>query len=676
MHYREILTELFIENFIVKIKKWCDENNLKLIGHISPEEKIIQEGYLLGSILDLLKFFDIPGTDLIIPAIGDEKHKVLNLTILLPSSVAEIKGVPLMCESFACSDWNFTPSTMKKITDWLYCLGVNFLVPHAFFYSIVGLRKYEASPSQFYQWSFWKYYKFYSDYVVRLSYIMQRTEPVVKICFLYPIKEIWRTLPDEKKSSLLQKKIEDIAFSLISNQIRFHFITEKNLKDAKIKENEIICGNMSYSVLIILKGTFLSDEINRILKKIKENNISILEIDSKEGLFKDLRKSDVNNFLLIGKDSDKIFVNVRRNDNKFFYFLFNTSDKKVKIKVEFKGEKGIKILDCLTGDIYPYPCEIGNQKTFIKLNFEPFQSFLLAENEEIFQEKESKFLKKKIYFDKKWEIEQFENFFVIDKWIISKDKNQRIGKIPCPIYKIFPELFSNKWRETIFGKIPIGRIKKEKIEFKTYFKIKSKLKQRMKLIIEEAGIIGEHQIYFNQYKLNNFKREKEYDMFNLTVDITEKIKVGENEIKVVLYTDKLESGIYCPFILKGEFMIENQVIVPFKNKLLTGSWTKQGIPYFSGTITYKQKIKIEKEFLNAKKIFLNFPEIKEVVEIKINGKKVGILLWSPYKLDIKKYLKNGVNEFVFSITNSNYNIFFKKKINSGIIKSPFIEFYF
>ncbi|MCM8785322.1 MAG: hypothetical protein NC899_03645 [Candidatus Omnitrophica bacterium] len=676
IHYREILTQLFKENFILKIKNWCSENNLKLIGHISPEENIIHEGYLVGCLLDLLEFFDIPGTDLIIPAIGDQKHKILNLTVLLPASVSEIKDVPLMCESFACSDWNFTPAIMKKITDWLYSIGVNFLVPHAFFYSIVGLRKFEASPSQFYQWTFWKYYNFYSDYVRRLSYIMQETKPVVKICFLYPIKEIWKTLPDEKKASNLQRKIESITFSLLSNQLRFHFITEEKLKDAVIEKDGIICGKMKYSVLLILKDTYISEDVAKILNKLKNKNFSIIEIKSDEELLKHLQKKKINDFILSGKNSDKIFVNQRKKDGKFFYFLFNTSNKKIEIEIKFKGKKGIEVLDCLTGDIYPYPVKFKNNSTFIKLLFHPFQSFIIAESDRIFQEKEKKLVKKRIYFDKEWDLEEFANYFIIDEWLIKKRKKHRMGKIPCPIYKIFPELFSNKWKETVFGKIPIGKVKEEKIEFETKFKIKDNLKRKVELVIEKSGIIGKFHIYLNGYKLTGFRRKKEYDMFNLVVDITKLIKVGENEIKVVLYTDKLESGIYCPFILKGVFFVKNGEIIPFEDKLLTGSWTEQGIPYFSGTITYKQKIEIEKNFLNAEKILLNFPKIKDVVEVEINGKKVATLLWHPYTIDIKKYLKEGINNFVFFVTNSNYNTFFKKSIQSGILGSPFIEFLF
>jgi hypothetical protein len=89
------------------------------------------------------------------------------------------------------------------------------------------------------------------------------------------------------------------------------------------------------------------------------------------------------------------------------------------------------------------------------------------------------------------------------------------------------------------------------------------------------------------------------------------------------------------------------------NKLI--SWTDhtdEGVKYFSGTASYTNSFYVSKEAIDNKKtIAINLGEVLDVAEVFVNGKSVGILWTSPFRLNIQDYVKQGNNQFEVKITN-------------------------
>ena len=85
-------------------------------------------------------------------------------------------------------------------------------------------------------------------------------------------------------------------------------------------------------------------------------------------------------------------------------------------------------------------------------------------------------------------------------------------------------------------------------------------------------------------------------------------------------------------------------------------WTKHpdaAVKYYSGTATYR------KEFLYAGKkpaegeqLWIDLgPDLKNVAEIRLNGKRVGVLWCPPWRLDITKNLVKGTNKLEIDVAN-------------------------
>lgn len=86
------------------------------------------------------------------------------------------------------------------------------------------------------------------------------------------------------------------------------------------------------------------------------------------------------------------------------------------------------------------------------------------------------------------------------------------------------------------------------------------------------------------------------------------------------------------------------------------SWTQSpeiGVKYFSGTATYRKRIKVPREwFKPGARMLLDLGVVKEIAEVTVNGKPVGGILWKPpFVADITEALKPGDNEVRVNVTN-------------------------
>jgi len=85
------------------------------------------------------------------------------------------------------------------------------------------------------------------------------------------------------------------------------------------------------------------------------------------------------------------------------------------------------------------------------------------------------------------------------------------------------------------------------------------------------------------------------------------------------------------------------------------SWSDNsidGVKYFSGTATYSKKIEIpEGALMPGTHFWLDLGVVKDVAEVAVNGKYLGILWKTPFKVDITGFLKLGSNQILIEVTN-------------------------
>ena len=86
------------------------------------------------------------------------------------------------------------------------------------------------------------------------------------------------------------------------------------------------------------------------------------------------------------------------------------------------------------------------------------------------------------------------------------------------------------------------------------------------------------------------------------------------------------------------------------------SWTARpepGIKFYSGTATYEKTFDWDNSKLEGQnsKLFLDLGDLRELAEIHLNGKNLGIVWSPPFRVDISGAIKSGENKLEIDVVN-------------------------
>jgi len=83
------------------------------------------------------------------------------------------------------------------------------------------------------------------------------------------------------------------------------------------------------------------------------------------------------------------------------------------------------------------------------------------------------------------------------------------------------------------------------------------------------------------------------------------------------------------------------------------SWTSRsepGIKYYSGTAAYRKEFEIPR-LAASQSLWLDLGEVRELAEVKVNGRSCGIVWLPPFRVDITQALRPGKNQLEVEVVN-------------------------
>jgi hypothetical protein len=353
-NYQKCVNLKLAKSFYQPISTWCSNHNIFLTGH--P-----QSAHDIG----LLKYFQLPGQDVVWRWVAPENDLGIkgkeSVTAKCSADAARHAGNKRnLSECFGCcgpkkSQWAFSTDDMKWYLDWLFTRGVNFIVPHAFFYSIDGKRAEDRPPDVGLNNLWWDDYQFFSDYIKRMSYMMSDQINMTNIAVL------------AEKNRLPFDEID----SLIKNQIDFNYLEDTYIFRDKysIEDNFIKISNQKYNVLIIDKSYHFAEKIKNKLRTFIENGGTIIELTAEKNFsyYKNMIRTFYNTTVRIsGNTLEEIRYSEFIKKNETFYLLNNEGEQNVNLTVIFKEQiSGIEIWDAWEGYINYFKVE--NQQIEISI---------------------------------------------------------------------------------------------------------------------------------------------------------------------------------------------------------------------------------------------------------------------------------------------------------------------
>jgi len=663
--YREAISRAFKAAFVDQIGSYCSSVKLSFTGHISPEEDPIGQAYMAPGLMDWIGDMTIPSTDIIGVDVGDARHPLLHLGPKLASSAAHTRGkTHVMCEAFAVVDWLQDTSFLGKATNWLYALGVNMLTVHGQFYSIDGLRKREAPPSQFIQASYWEHFNAFSRYVENLSRELTAGRHDAPLAIYYPNEAFmaltsacdhWE-LPHESppnEARQLRDLLAEMMHLLLPAGYDFDLVDASALMAAEIADGKIKIATETYSALV-LPGGWIRKDASEVLCKLEDGGVPVLSLQDRMpilgGGFYCARSATKLSVVLrdLAKHGRPIFHaegrllgHKRVSSDGVCLFLVNNADSKFhgNVTPDFAGP--YEIFDLQTGRTFAAPEPL-------QLEIEPGRGALIRQRRTtttVAAYRNASDWQPWLDLSTGWTARaESDNCLVLNEFRMRADEAPRPIANDEFISAPFVDLLAS---EAHLAAQYLGRV----TYFWTSFECRSYDRSLHLVRDSQLGPPADRErsdsfrFFVNGQEVEAFQPCHRYDPCNLQVRIDGLIRDGRNFLvmeQTLPGNWPLDKGMpYDCVRLFGDFHVE----LPYGNSMPAFlsprpatyeigtpiSLHQVGHPHYGGIVVYSRNVGLAEI---PERLALRFHKLHESAEVVINGKPAGILWQEPHLLEI------------------------------------------
>lgn len=692
--FREALAIGFMRGFVDPVRQVCEEFRLLWTGHMSPEEDPLGQAVMVPGLLRVLRKMDIPGTDLIGSHIGNAQRPLLHLSPKIASSAAHFEGkTQVGCEAFAVMDWVQDISSMTDIAHWLFALGVNRLITHGQYYSIDGLRKREAPPSQFIQSSYWEHFRYFSDSVRLLSESLTEGVHDARLLLYYPEESFMVYAHDQEqrktRASEQRKKLGECIHELLISGYDFDLADAQALSDSVADRDQIRIGEERYRALIV-PGHYLTKESWNKIQEFWAKGIKVYVVESAltvlgmpllpvtgagcelQDMIADLRKSVVPQWLSDGE----LFGHKRLTEHGALLFLYNNGaqDYSGRVQLDFSGP--YEFCDPVQGK-WQYVGEV------LELDLTARRGVLVRQAQ---GQCATPYLARKSWqpADVQW-----------STWKLRYDRDNTLvlhefRKALLPVSKrgdLLPDEVSLNGGNTVDLLSPAiaippypaaGKDRYLMTSFDCYGKLDS-----LRLVVDTEFVTSGQQVefYLNRQRIDDWQRKETFDPMNREAELSPWVQAGRNFLMIVQY-DYGEKSMPWPYDavrLYGDFEVEFPYgrtvpasLKPRRSEYELGgvvSPQQTGHPYYSGVLEYSVDFDWSHDSL-PERCMLSLGHVYETVEVWVNQHLLGCLWGDPGLLEMDAaILRPGKNRLELRCTTSPSNYLQAYRRDAGV-KGP------
>lgn len=697
-NYTQTLLQLFIDRWAKVCHAYCEEHNLKLTGHYWEHGwPDMSQG---GDNMAMYAWHQLPAIDMLFNQFNEESPQAQfgNVrSVKELSSVANQMGYKrTLSETYGGGGWEETFCDFKRLGDWEYVLGVNFMNQHLSRLSLTGARKNDYPPTFSSHSPWWEYYKTLNMHYARLSMALSAGEQMNDILILEPTTSIWLYYAYAYGSSYvwnIGNAFQSFVTTLEKGQVEYDLGSENIIKDqGRIADGKFTVGRRGYSKVVIppltenidgptfrlLKdfaaegGTILSFAQPSYLDGVANEEVkaffssgSVTKLDAlNTTLFtKEFASTDFRIDMLPGGN---LFHHRRMMDDGQLIFLVNSSlTESANGYMTVKGKDAVE-LNTLTGKMYDYEETSDGRLINLDYHIPPAGSLLLY----VFDKKQQGFEMlpvannyMKIETGTPVQIKPEEpNILTIDfcdLQIGNKNyKDLHTFFAADTVFKHHGFKNGDPWNTSVQYKDNI--ISRDTFStggFKAtyrFFVNGDFNRSSMQAVVEHPGL---YKVTLNgkqiQPEAGKCWLDQDMGVFSIGADV----KNGENLLSLELSPMKIHAEIEPIYIL-GDFCVKpaakGWTIETPAETLAIGSWKEQGWFFYPGTVTYTKQYNLA-DPKHLYRVRLNDWE-GTVAGVEVNGKPAGIIFTQPYTLDITEYLQKGENTICVKVVGSNKNL--------------------
>ena len=665
--YHDFIAELFAQAFADTVGSWCDENNIALTGHMMEEPTLRSQTAALGEAMRSYRSFRLPGIDMLC-----NSHEFTTAK-QAQSAVHQFGYEGMLSELYGVTGWDCDFRTYKHQGDWQACLGVTIRVPHLSWYAMKGEAKRDYPASIHYQSPWYKKYNIIEDHFARVNTALTRGKPVVKVGVIHPVESFWLHWGPNDKSAVFRESLDERFFNitkwLLEGSIDFDFISESLLpSQCKKGGAPLKVGKMEYDAVIVPGCETLRRTTLSLLEEFKDAGGKLIFMGDAPSLidavpcccgkklFDKSEKIDFSRASLLtaldssrsltiryadGRLTDNFMYQLREDTDCRWLFICNSKEPGNKhvdygddIQVILNGKYTAEIYDTANGSIYPVKTEYQGNKTIIRYEMFGYDSLLLklkeGENNEVSAVLRPDGAEEALCEACDYELSE-DNILVLDmaQWKLDGDEEFSEKEEILRLDNLVRERLGFKKRgghvvqPWVLGDLP----KPHKVTLKFTFNSEIDYKDAV-LALEDADTA---EVIFNGNKASAL------DGYYVDISIGKKllgdIVKGENVLEITLPFGET-AGLENVFVL-GKFGVKSDggvaTVTALPEKLAFGSLLSQGLPFYSGAVTYKMTAETEKDDL----IVTASDYLGALISVSVDGKDRGDIVYPPYTLEIK-----------------------------------------
>jgi hypothetical protein len=712
----DAVTSWYVEAYHQQLASWCEQHGLEYIGH-TLEDPLFNQVRTQGNQVRVLEQMHRPGLDYLGHGVGtrDNPHRIL--ASKCASSVAHIMGRHrVMCEAFGASGHAHRFADRRLDLNFMAALGVNMIIPHAFYYSFAGLRKTDWPPCEFYHAPFWPWYKTWADYVGRLCLFQTQGHHVSGVAILSPTKTIAVNMV--RSGRIRRESPQDRIYAELSDRLLrlhydFDYLDETQLERAEAADGHLCFQTTqeTYSVVILPAleiisrfaaekllqffhsgGTILAlgsipleadhrgddERVRDIMAEIfQTGDSSCLEGTSEAGgraLFL-ADPGDIQNWLaatlpeLLPPDvlietedpaAAEDIICCHRTDGRAHFFLLVNRRKEQDTSLVFSAPAGlsgrVEEWDLETGRTRELPFRTVAQRVVISTHLDGSQA----------------------------------RAFVIDtaeqpQQHLTHSPRRKVAEIQLPDSWRFatrgPNVFILDSMQFIARDLSLGRklgvtIPGQVNSYSAIVTVHGKLED-VRLVLDDlvpdlpshVGFLSGKrnvEIILNGRLLPAPRLSTWMDPYYLEIPLDDYLQPGENLLQIACISLLEEMPrIFEPVYLIGSFEVRDAVLRPQRNHI-SGPWNEAGYPFYSGIGAYSNTVEIPAKYAEGAHLILELEEVHDCCRVLVNGIEAGVRLWPPWSVDISRHVRPGPNEITVEVANSAANLYNKEPRLSGL----------
>ena len=690
-NYYSTLLDLFIENWAKPYYAYCEDNNLQFTGHYWDHEWPHPQNS--PDNLAMAAYAHMPGIDILMNDWSTGPHAQFGndrAVREIRSSANQMGRRRTMSETYGAGGWDMTFADQKRIGDWEFALGVNFLNQHLSYVTIKGARKRDHPLSFSYHEPWWKSYNVMADYFGRLSVVMSGGEQLNRILVIEPTTSAWMHYSPGAEGARLQALAEDFQsfiHLLESHHVEYDLASEKTLEEfASIKNLKLAVGRRSYDLLLLPPGfENLNDSTLILVRDYLMRGGKIIcwpaPPDYVDGKVTDdvrlLAASYADRWLDPGPGGgfDKVgqfspprvvfsepsshpwlFHQRREFDGGQFIFLANTSPvQPAEGRVSFEGGS-VEAWDLFTGAVKPYPFSRRKGGIETRFSLPPGGSLLLCVlAKRARPAEESAEAREEVPAQGETSVERLsQNVLTIDYCdLILGGKTEKDLYFYDAQRKTFQYhgLARNPWDSAVQYKTNILDLDKfransgfEAVFWFTAVKGDAFDYASLQAVVERPEVFG---VSINGHEVKPLPGAWWLDRSFAVYAIGPHVVAGRNRVTVKARPFTIYSELEPLYIL-GDFRLAGAPrgfdLVP-QAPMTLGPWNGQGMPFYGDRVRYRKTFDIPASKGTNERYLVRLGAWRgAAAEVFVGGKSAGVIAFAPFELDITDALVPGPND--------------------------------